>query len=123
MTTSRGSVHQIWFYDPELFRYYPIPYRNTARPPMSVWELREATKAAQESGREVNEDLIFDALEKMRRIEMEALQTSKKARRKREARNRSTILPSPPKTSMPAEAEPTGEAAPVWKPFDELESS
>ena len=117
------DISQIWFYDPELFRYYPIPYRNTARPPMSVWELREATKAAQESGREVNEDLIFDALEKMRRIEMEALQTSKKARRKREARNRSTILPSPPKTSMPAEAEPTGEAAPVWKPFDELESS
>ena len=117
------DISQLWFYDPELSRYYPIPYRNTSRPPMSVWELREAMRAAQSSGREVNEDLIFDALEKMRRIEQEAVQTSKKARRKRQARERSTILSTPSKTAMPAEAETVGAPAPVWKPFDELETS
>ena len=117
------DISQLWFYDPEVSRYYSIPYRNTARPPMSIWELREATKATQESGREVNEDLIFDALEKMRLIEQEAVQTSKKARRKRQARARSTTLSVPAKTILPAEPEPKKESTPVWKPFDELETS
>lgn len=117
------DISRLWFYDPELSRYYPIPYRNTARPPMSVWELREATKVAKESGREVDEELLFEALEKMRKIEQEAVQTSKKARRKRQARDRSTIVvPEPKKTKL--EEEGSGEApAPAWQPFDEMETS
>ena len=31
----------IWFYDPDLLMYFPIPYRNSSNPVISIWELRE----------------------------------------------------------------------------------
>lgn len=76
------DLSQIWFYDPELATYYPIPYRNMAHPPISIWELREARKRALDSGKkDIDERAIFDAYERMREIESKAVQTSKAVRR------------------------------------------
>lgn len=80
------DISVIWFYDPEVEQYYAIPYRNTAHPAISIWELREAEKRAAEGHPEVriDENMIFDAYDKMRLIEEEAKRITKKTRRKRE---------------------------------------
>lgn len=80
------DISVIWFYDPEVEQYYAIPYRNTAHPAISIWELREAEKRAAEGHPEVriDENMIFDAYDKMCRIEEEAKRVTKKTRRQRE---------------------------------------
>ncbi|MCP5352043.1 MAG: DDE-type integrase/transposase/recombinase [Chromatiales bacterium] len=80
------DISVIWFYDPDLEEYFAIPYRNTSRPVMSLWELREALRriAEERAEVEVNEQLIFDAYEKLRHIEETAKKTTKKTRRNKE---------------------------------------
>lgn len=80
------DVSTIWFYDPEVHQYYAIPYRNTSHPAISVWELREANRraVAEFPDVEVDENKIFEAYEKMRRIEDNAKALTKKVRRNRE---------------------------------------
>jgi putative transposase len=64
------DISRVYFYDPELKRYFEIPYRNTVHPPISVWELREVRRTLKEEGRKlVNEDLIFDAYNRLRVLE------------------------------------------------------
>jgi putative transposase len=76
------DISRVYFYDPELKQYFEIPYRNTAHPPISVWELREVRRKLKDEGRRlVNEDLIFDAYNRLRVLEAEAVQETKKARR------------------------------------------
>jgi putative transposase len=76
------DISRVYFYDPELAQYFEIPYRNTTHPPMSVWELREVRRKLKDEGRRsVNEDLIFDAYNRLRVLEAEAVQETKKARR------------------------------------------
>lgn len=49
---------------------------------MSVWDLREVRRRIRQEGRQaVDEDLIFDAYNRMRKIEQEAARQIKAARR------------------------------------------
>jgi putative transposase len=76
------DISVVQFLDPSTNRYYPVPYRNTARPPMSLWELREATRRSQASGHAVvDEDTIFRTYGEMRAIEARASATTTKVRR------------------------------------------
>ncbi len=69
------DISTIWFFDPELDTYFPIPYRDTSHPPISVWEMREAKRRLLEAGKtSINEDLIFEAYTHMR----EVVETAKK---------------------------------------------
>lgn len=80
----------VWFFDPQLEMYYPIPYRNTSYPPVSIWEFNSALNKLKEEGRStVNEDIIFDAIEKMRTIESNAVSETKKIRRAQQKRKSS----------------------------------
>ena len=80
----------IWFFDPQLKTYFPIPYRNTAHPSMTLWELRAIRKQLKSDGKtDIDEDMIFEALEKMRRIEKEAVEKTKKSRRAAQRRKSS----------------------------------
>lgn len=82
------DISQIWFYDPELKTYYPIPYRNTSHPRMSVWDLREAKKKAKLDGLdERSEKDIFDSLNRLRQIETDAYEKTKAARKAQQKRN------------------------------------
>jgi putative transposase len=82
------NISQLYFYDPEIKLYYTIPYRDTSHPPMSIWELREVRRQLEKEGHEsVNEQLIFDAYERMRRQEEEAVRETRKARRSRQRRS------------------------------------
>jgi putative transposase len=36
------DISVVYFFDPELNCYFEIPYRDTSRPALTLWELREA---------------------------------------------------------------------------------
>ncbi|MDC5821893.1 DDE-type integrase/transposase/recombinase [Vibrio europaeus] len=81
------DISTVWFFDPQLEMYYPIPYRNTSFPAVSIWEFNAALNKLKDEGRStVNEDIIFDAIEKMRTIETNAVAETKKARRTHQKR-------------------------------------
>lgn len=84
------DISVIWFFDPQLNTYYPIPYRNLSFPAVTIWEFRVALSRLKEAGRSVvDEDMIFSAIEKMREIEASAIQTTKKVRRAQQKRKSS----------------------------------
>ncbi|GEK09035.1 Mu transposase C-terminal domain-containing protein [Pseudoalteromonas peptidolytica] len=94
------DISTVWFFDPQLKCYFPIPYRNTAHPPMTIWELRKVQKKLKDDGvMHVNEDSIFSALETMREIEQEAVIKTKKSRkavqRRKHAEKNAVVSPEP----------------------------
>lgn len=69
----------LYFYDPELKDYFRIPFRDTTRPPISLWEIRQVRKQVKESGIEyIDEESIFNAYKKMKDV----VETSQSATRK-----------------------------------------
>jgi putative transposase len=80
--TDFRATSPIWFFDPKLEQYFPIHYRDLSRPVMTRWELRAARKAAGVSGKHADDErLIFEAYERNRRREDEAVAKTKAARR------------------------------------------
>lgn len=76
------DISRVYFFDPVDQRYCVIPYRNIGHPPMSLYELKEIRRSLLEEGRRnVDEHLIFEALDKMRTRVEEATHKSKTARR------------------------------------------
>jgi putative transposase len=122
------DISQLWFFDPEVQTYYPIPYKDTSHPAISIWELREAKKDIKADGRRhVNENDIFDAYDRMREIEAQALAKSKSARRakQRRAKHKEAQLISQPEATAPMTQEPIPEQhlpeEPTIEPFDEMD--
>lgn len=121
------DISTIWFYDPEVQQYYAIPYRNTSHPAISIWELREAEKRAEAESPQapIDENLIFSAYDKLRRIEEDAKVLTKKVRRSNERRRlgipnaRNHLEPAASPVEIPAPRTPP----PVRdiKPFDEVD--
>ncbi len=121
------DISTIWFYDPEVHQYYAIPYRNTSHPAISIWELREAEKRAEEDSPQttVDENRIFEAYDTLRRIEEDAKTLTKKVRRSNERRRlglsnaRRHLDPTEPPTVTP---DPAAQL-PVRniKPFEEID--
>ena len=121
------DISTIWFYDPEVEQYYPIPYRNTSHPAISIWELREAKKRAADYQPDVpvDENLIFDAYDKLRQIEENAKKITKTVRRDNERRRlglanarahvETTTRPADPPPSPPPEIRRD------IKPFDDVD--
>src|SRR5208282_829847 len=89
------DMREIYFRDPANNSYIPIPYRDRTRPPVSRWEIQAAEKRLREAGHaRVDEVLIFQAIEEMRKLEQESEHKTKKARRAREIRHRTPRKPS-----------------------------
>jgi putative transposase len=116
------DISRVYFFDPELKQYFEIPYRNTAHPPISVWELREARRRLKEEGQKaVNEDLIFDAYNRLRTLEAEAVQETKKARRAAQRRRgRAQVELLRPDRLARSPDTPLASADAI-QPFDEIE--
>lgn len=114
------DISVVWFYDPELQTYFPIPYRDTSRPPISLWELREARRALEQSGAKlIDESAIFAAYERLREIEAQAQLKTKAARRARQRR-----VPTADRVEREARASRLPPEPLLPKdiaPFDELE--
>ena len=76
------DISQVHFFDPEAQAYFAIPYRDTTHPPVSVWEMRAARQKLKDEGvSHVDETVIFEAIERMRRRTAEAVAKTKVARR------------------------------------------
>ncbi len=64
--------------------YMPVGYRDTKRPPISVWELKAALRRLEEEDvSQPNEDMIFEGVSRMRAMQADAIKTTKEARRAR----------------------------------------
>lgn len=88
-------MREIYFRDPASNTYIAIPYRDRTRPPVSRWEIQVAEKRLREAGyARVDEVMIFQAVDEMRRLEQESEHKTKKARRAREMRHRPPRKPS-----------------------------
>ena len=89
------DVSVVYFFDPELSCYFEIPYRDTSRSALTLWELREARARLREQGvAKMDEDLIFQAYRKLRTLEEEAGKATRKVRRE-PAVNVGTAKPEP----------------------------
>ena len=77
----------IWFYDPDLLMYFPIPYRNSSNPVISIWELREIQRQLKnEQKQNIDENMIFVAYGRMRELEQQAQGKTKAIRRAQQRR-------------------------------------
>ncbi|EHZ2908338.1 DDE-type integrase/transposase/recombinase [Vibrio parahaemolyticus] len=78
------DISVIHFLDPDTHRYVPVPYLNSSRPTISLWELRAVTKSSQSNEHFlVDEDSIFKGVQKMREIEADAIEKTKLAKQQR----------------------------------------
>lgn len=85
------DISRIYFFDPVDKRYCMIPYRNVGYPSMSLYELKEIRRKLLDEGhKDVNEHVIFEALDRMRARVAESTQKSKSARRNAERAPRQT---------------------------------
>lgn len=118
------DIGEIYFFDPEAKRYYPIPYRDLTRPRMSVWELRTVLKhLAEDPSRNVDENTIFEGLAQMHQIQKDA---GEKTRATRRAAQRAAGWKAGAST---VKASVTPSKKPAWvpvedvKPFDDIEEA
>lgn len=87
------DLSKIYFLDPQSKSYFEIPYRHLARPTISLWEHRQAVKYLKETGkRQLNEELIFTAIQELRALTKEAATKSKQARRNQERINNNQLI-------------------------------
>ncbi|MND85685.1 Transposon Tn7 transposition protein TnsB [compost metagenome] len=82
------DISIIYFLDPDDQTYYPVPYFNANRPPMSIWELRAVKRQLKDAQLPINEDRIFEGYAKMREIEEKALEATRLAKNARATEKR-----------------------------------
>jgi len=108
------DISVIWFYDPELETYHQIPYRTLSFPAISIWELKRIKRKLREEGRRnFDERLIFEAYDRLERIEKQATRKTKQVRREKKKPVRRKKPDPPPPSSI--------SDIPDLEPFDELD--
>lgn len=81
------DLSKIWMFEPESDRYIEVPYRDLSRPPISLWELKDAKRQLREESMSVtNEELIFKTIDQMRAIVASEAAKTKSARIKQQRR-------------------------------------
>lgn len=93
------DISRIFFFDPEDGEFREIPYLDTSRGPMSLWELRIANQRLIAEGREsINERLLFEKHFELLEFAKMASKKSKAARRQvqRSAKQRPSVQATEP---------------------------
>lgn len=92
------DLSSVFFYDPDMESYVVVPYRDTSHPPISLWELRELKRKAKEANptQKADEDAIFEARSRMKRLTEQAQKETKHTRRvkQKEAVRQRESIPS-----------------------------
>lgn len=125
---SPKDISLVYFFDPEIKEYFRIPYRDTSKPPMTVWEWRRAERKLIEQGmKNPSEELIFESYAAMRALVENAANETKRQRRERQQREDNKNAPKP-KTADDLPISDTSnrnsndnETLPVVPPFPEME--
>jgi putative transposase len=120
------DISVVYFYDPQAQQYLRVPYRDTSRPSISVWELQKIRRRLQDEGRRsVDEQIIFDTWDRMRALEQQAKRTTKKMRRDQQRRRLHDHRQDPLPAAAPGEGSPRSfgqlEPADQIRPFSEVE--
>ena len=83
------DISVVYFLDPENQTYSPVPYFNSSRPAISLWELRAALKSLRDDPvSHVDEEMIFQGVRKMREIEEAAIEKTRLAKQQRATEKR-----------------------------------
>ena len=87
------DISVLFFYDPEELTYYPIPYRDISRPPMTLWEHRQALARLTTTGvKQIDEAMLFEAYQTLLTIEQQAVTKTQIARHQRKrAKSQSSL--------------------------------
>jgi putative transposase len=107
------DISELYFFDEIAMRYFAIPYRDTSLPPVSIWELREAHRRADEKGiPHDNEKVVFALLNEQRVVEAEAAEKTKSARRAQQRRVEHAKARKTKAEDLPQVSNPTRSAMP-----------
>lgn len=107
------DISVLYFFDEIAKRYFAIPYRDTSLPPVSIWELREAHRRADERGiPHENEKAVFALINEQRQIEAEAAEKTKAARRAQQRRTQHTEARKHKAEDLPSVSNPAATAPP-----------
>jgi putative transposase len=118
------DISFLLFYDPDTEKYFKIPYRDTNRPPISLWELRATLRYLAEQGKKnVDEVQIFRAYDEMRRIEEQSKTTTRKTRLAQTRRKHHEKFREKSKSDESAlvESSPVQDPSVNIEPYDEIE--
>ena len=91
------NITTIWFWEPEVDRYFTLPTTQKSLPPMSIWDFREAKKLARREGKDPKDpDVRLDAHERINQKKKDAWEATKKQRRDNQRRrtNQGTRTPA-----------------------------
>lgn len=85
------DISIVYFYDPELKKYFEIPYRDRSNPPMSIWEYNKVVRKIKDNGYEgrLDEHQIFQAYDELKEIEEKASKQTRRARRSKSSHKKS----------------------------------
>ncbi len=114
------DISELYFFDPDLKRYFAIPYRDTSLPPASIWELRAARLMANERGVDTtNEREVFALLTRQRELEAESARKTKSARHAQQQRKHQAKAKQEKAQDLPAVSRTAPSSPPeVLKGYD-----
>jgi putative transposase len=119
------DISVLYFWDPEIKDYFPIPYRNIAHPSISIWEFRKALKDVKDAGKaSVDEDSIFKAYNRINEIKEDALRKKSFAKKSKKANSQVTqkrSLIHNAYTNTPNQETKEDEQDIEIKPFEDLD--
>lgn len=91
------NISKIFFYDPELKRYFSIPYARKTRKAMSLWRLNEIRSRLKVQGMkeaEINEETLFRAMDAMDGIVAQAKRATRTVRKEMERKIKHAASPA-----------------------------
>lgn len=122
------DLSRIWLYDDYAKLYIEVPYRDLTQPAVSLWEVRNAKRVNRaESKSATNETLIFQTIQRMRKIAEEESALTKSARRQQQRQKQwersRAAAPKKPRAIQPASTELLAEDDFKVQPFDGIRES
>jgi len=73
------DISVLYFLEPETKIYHRVPYKDTSRPKISVWEFRAAVRHAKQQGKKkLSEDDIFTGFDQMRSMQLAAVERTQR---------------------------------------------
>lgn len=73
------NIQKLYFFDPEIKEYFELNYRKLHAPKMTLWDMYAAKRYLKEHNvKDVHEDDIFDAYERLNEMEKEAKEKTTK---------------------------------------------
>jgi putative transposase len=114
------DISIIFFLDPELNEYYEIPYRDTSKPAISIWEYKEVIRGLNRSQITIDEDTIFNAYREMEEIELKAIRKTKRLKRTSKYSDKRKLMKNVLQSKV-EETPNTGIVNREIKPFDDID--